>query len=55
MTDAGILALNAGCGQLQSINLSSCVKVTDAGIFALRCGKLKITNQRGYYLPPSDW
>ena len=30
VTDAGIIALGAGCGKLQSINLADCVKVTDA-------------------------
>ena len=46
MTDAGISALGAGCGQLQSINLSCCSKVTDAGIIALGagCGLLQSTN-----------
>ena len=28
VTDAGVTALGAGCGQLQSIDLSSCYKVT---------------------------
>ena len=43
MTDAGISALGAGCGQLQSINLSDCDKLTDAGISALGagCGQLQ--------------
>ena len=35
VTDAGIPALSAGCGQLQSIDLTLCDKVTDAGISAL--------------------
>jgi hypothetical protein len=30
VTDAGISALSAGCGQLQSIYLDRCDKVTDA-------------------------
>ena len=43
MTDAGVSALGAGCGQLQSIDLSGCDKVTDAGISSLGagCGKLQ--------------
>ena len=35
VTDAGVSALVAGCGQLQSINLSHCIEVTDAGVSAL--------------------
>ena len=35
MKDAGLVALGHGCGQLQSIGLSNCNKVTDAGIVAL--------------------
>ena len=56
MTDAGISALSAGCGQLQSINLAGCNNVTDAGILALSagCGQLQITNQRGNHLPSAD-
>ena len=43
MTDAGVSALGAGCGQLQSINLSYCDQVTNAGISALGagCGQLQ--------------
>ena len=43
MTDAGASALGAGCGQLQSIILAGCDKVTDAGVRALfaGCGKLQ--------------
>ena len=43
MTDAGISALGAGCGQLQSIDLGDCEKDTDAGISALGagCGQLQ--------------
>ena len=45
-TDAGIVALGHGCGQLQSIDLSYCNKVTDAGIIALGhgCGQLQSIN-----------
>ena len=32
MTDAGVIALGHGCGQLQSITLDSCGQMTDAGI-----------------------
>ena len=35
VTDAGVSALGAGCGQLQSITLARCDKLTDAGISAL--------------------
>ena len=35
VTDAGVSALGAGCGQLQSIDLNGCDKVTDAGVSAL--------------------
>ena len=35
MTDVGVSALGAGCGQLQSINLHGCSKVTDAGVSVL--------------------
>ena len=35
MTDASVIALGAGCGQLQSIYLSGCSKVTTAIISAL--------------------
>ena len=38
MTDAGISALGAGCGQLQSISLVGCKEVTDAGVSALGAG-----------------
>ena len=43
VTDAGISALVAGCGQLQSINLGDCDQVRDAGISALGagCGPLR--------------
>ena len=43
MTDAGVSALGAGCGQLQDINLDGCNKVTDTGVLALGagCGKLQ--------------
>ena len=43
MTDAGISAMGAGCGQLRSIDLYGCYKVTDAGISALiaGCGQLR--------------
>ena len=43
MTDAGVSALVAGCGQLQSIDLTFCGKVTDAGVSALGagCGQLQ--------------
>ena len=43
VTDAGVSALGAGCGQLQSINLLSCCMVTDAGVSALAagCGQLQ--------------
>ena len=42
MTYAGVSALGAGCGQLQSINLECYDKVTDAGVIALGtgCGQL---------------
>ena len=42
MTDAGVIALGHGCGQLQSINLAHRWKVTDAGVVALGhgCGQL---------------
>ena len=48
MTDAGIIALGAGCGQLLSIDLYSCDQVTDAGIIALGagCGLLQSINLR---------
>ena len=38
--------MSAGCGQLQSINLSYCDNVTDAGISALSagCGQLQSIN-----------
>ena len=38
MTDAGVIALGAGCGQLQSINLDGCYEVIDAGVIALGAG-----------------
>ena len=43
MTDAGVIALGAGCGQLQRINLDGCDKVTDRGFRALGagCGQLQ--------------
>ena len=42
VTDAGISALVAGCGQLRSIDFAGCYEVTDAGISALGagCGQL---------------
>ena len=44
--DAGVSALGAKCGQLQSINLECCSKVTDAGVSALgaECGQLQSIN-----------
>ena len=47
--DAGISALGAGCGQLLSINLTHCKKLTDAGISALShgCGQLQSINLSG--------
>ena len=46
VTDAGVSALSAGCGQLQSIHLARCGNVTDAGMSALGagCGKLQSIN-----------
>ena len=43
MTDAGVSALAAGCGQLKSVVLSVCEWVTDAGVSALAagCGQLQ--------------
>ena len=43
MTDAGVIALAAVCGNLQSIDLAGCDKVTDAGVVALGagCGQLQ--------------
>ena len=43
VTDAGVIALGAFCGNLQSIDLARCEKVTDAGVVALSavCGKLQ--------------
>ena len=35
VTDAGVTALGAGCGKLQSIYLSGCIQVTDAVVLAL--------------------
>ena len=51
MTDAGISALGAGCGQLQSINLRVCDKVRDAGVTALGagCSQLQSINLEGCY------
>ena len=51
MTDAGISALVAGCGQLLGINLPYCNKVTDAGISALvaGCGQLRSIDLAGCY------
>ena len=46
MTDAGVSALSAGCGQLQRINLKCYKKVTDASVSALArgCGQLQRIN-----------
>ena len=46
VTDAGVIALGHGCGQLQSINLERCRQVTDAGVIALGagCGHLQSIN-----------
>jgi hypothetical protein len=43
VTDVGTSALGAGCGQLQSIDLTACSKVTDAGASAwgAGCGQLQ--------------
>ena len=43
MTDIGISALSAGCGQLRCINLTGCGKMTDICISALSagCGQLQ--------------
>ena len=42
-------SLGAGCGQLRSIDLGGCSKVTDAGISALGagCGQLQSINLNG--------
>ena len=44
-------ALGRGCGQLQSINLTRCTNVTDAGVSALGrgCGQLQRINLSGCY------
>ena len=49
MTNAVSSALSVGCGRLQSINLSGCVKVTDAGVVALGagCGRLQSIDLSG--------
>ena len=49
MTDVGVSALGAECGQLQSIDLYNCGKVTDAGVSALGagCGQLQSINLDG--------
>ena len=49
MVDAGIIAVGHGCGQLQSISLSGCDKVTDVGVVALGygCGQLHSINLSG--------
>ena len=41
--------MSAGCGQLESIDLGGCDKVTDAGISALGhgCGQLQSIDLRG--------
>ena len=46
MTDAGVSALGAGCGQLQSIDLRGCCEVTDVGVSVLGagCGQLQVIN-----------
>ena len=56
VTYAGTSALGAGCGQLQSIDLTRCSIVTYAGTSALGAGyvKLQITNRRSRYLPSGD-
>ena len=50
MTDAGVSALVAGCGQLQNIDLGYCDQVTDAGISALGagCGQLRSIDLKGF-------
>ena len=49
MTDAGVIALAAVCGNLRSIDLAGCDKVTDAGVVALGagCGELQHINLAG--------
>ena len=56
MTDAGISALGVRCGQLQSINIEGCRKVTDAVISALGAGnnQLRITDPYGNIIPSRD-
>ena len=43
LTDIGVSALSAGCGQLRSINLTGCGKVTDAARSSLRMKKKDFT------------
>ena len=51
VTDAGVSALGAGCGQLQSIYLRSCYQATDAGVSVLGagCGQLQSIDLTGCY------
>ena len=49
ITDAGLVALARGCGELRLINLGGCKKITDAGLGALAdgCGGLRVINLGG--------
>ena len=49
LTNAGVSALGAGCGQLTMINLGGCDEVTDVGVSALGagCGQLQSINLGG--------
>jgi hypothetical protein len=49
MTDGGISALEAGCGQLQSISLEGCNMVTDVGklMLGVGCRQLQSVNFEG--------
>ena len=51
VTDEGISALAAGCGQLLSINLAYYNEVTDAGFLALvaGCDQLHSINMEGCF------
>ena len=57
MTDAGVSALGRGCGQLQSINLACCKKVTGAGVSALGrvCRQLRGIDLSGCTQVHQNW
>ena len=51
MTDAGVIALSAGCSKLRDVHLACCYQVADAGVIALGAGygQMEVINLESCY------